>query len=157
MPALETIYRNQQAALWQITGVDQSGEEQFALPINIRVRWIQKQSKVTDAKGNTTILDGKVVFNQEVPLRSAMWLGSTLDPVSEYTALQNAGTPDRNVMRVETADYTPDVKGRNTEYEFGLKRYKDATMPVFTGNHLILLGGGNLRLLNGNLLSLLGS
>lgn len=130
MPAIETLDREQYAVLWLFVGVDLYDEEQFGLPSLVRVRWIQRQSKVTDKQGNTTQLDGKVITNQTIPLRSAMWLGASANAIREYSAVQNAGSNDRQVMRVETADYTPDIKNRNTRYELGLKRYKDALMPA---------------------------
>lgn len=147
MPALEVMDRYQSAVLWLLIDTAQDGEEQFGPPNAVQVRWIQKQSKITDAKGNTTILDGKVISNEEIPLRSAMWLGSTSNPIQEFTALQNSEVPGRGIMRVETADYTSDIKNRNTRYEMGLKRYKDAIMPLipnYAGSNLTYAGSMTL-------------
>lgn len=155
MPAIETLDREQYAILWLYTGVDQYGEEQFGLPSVARVRWIQKRSKVTDAKGNTTTLDGQVISNVMIPLRSAMWLGANgnSNPITQYSALQNSGATDRQVMRVETANYTPDIKNRNTRYEIGLMRYKDAIMPIGVGYNYI----GSLTQWIGSLTNYIGA
>lgn len=43
--------RNSLATLWRVTGNDLSGDQQYAAPVSIRVRWEERQVVFTNSAG----------------------------------------------------------------------------------------------------------
>src|SRR5438105_1409755 len=107
---------------------DAYGQPTLGPPIELSVRWNDKQTEMLDAKGNTIAVDATVVVDRFIPVGSAMWLGRLTDlpgPVGEPE-------PERGAMWVRSYNATSDLKGRATFYTVGLVRSRDK-LPGFGG------------------------
>jgi hypothetical protein len=123
MPALETEGRLQKAVYWAKTGHSADGEATIAAPVELEVRWNNKQRVAINAQGTPVAVDAVVVVAQEIIVGSTMWLGELAD----WYGTGSAGD-DSGVMEVLTYNETPDLKKRNYRRTVGLVFYKD-TLP----------------------------
>ena len=116
MPALEITDLVHKAVLWNRIGSDVDGMPKVsATPVEIRCRWVGKQSQVLDAQGNTISVDATAVIAQDIEIGSCMWFGKL------------TGLPATlNLMTVVSFDSTDDIKGRSTRSTVGLKRAKNS-------------------------------
>lgn len=125
MPPLERTDLLQKAVLWPFLGYDGYGQPAVSkTPQEINVRWVDKQSVVQDAQGNTISFDVTIIVAQDVPDESVMWKGKLTDLPASFTA------PDSTLVNVRSKNRTPDIKNRNIRLELGGMRYKDS-LPNF--------------------------
>lgn len=123
MPSMETAFRRQFAVLWPKDGYDGHGEPTVGEPVELRVRWNNKQRLAYDAQGNPVAVDAVVIVDQEIEVGSSMWEGQLAD----WYGTGSAGD-DSGVMEVVTYNETPDIKNRFKRRTVGLTFYKD-TLP----------------------------
>lgn len=118
MPPLVTRHRHEAAVLWP-AGIypDESGSPTVGNPIEIRVRWEERQQDVDDPLRGTIRLDAVVVVDREIAEGSRMWRGC----LSAWPAT-NATVRDSELMEVVRYSETPDLKGRNRRRVVGLRR-----------------------------------
>ena len=117
MPSIETAWRYQKAVLWEKTGVNDYGEDVVSsTPVEISVRWENKQSDMLDPVGATVRVDAQVVVAQEVAVGSRMWEGS----LSEWLGTGSVGV-ESDVCIVVAIDRVPDIKARKIRRTLGLK------------------------------------
>jgi hypothetical protein len=116
MPPLETCDLRQTAVLWNVTGQDRHGKPTVSNPIQIRVRWVLNDSQVVDPFGNTVASSGTVITDRPIDNMALMWLGKLVD-------LPSPPTDIHQVIKVNT---TPDIKNRNTRFDYILMRYAQA-------------------------------
>jgi hypothetical protein len=124
MPPIESIDRHQYAVLWPAEAVNEMGEVTVGDPVQIKVRWEDKQTQALNNEGNVVKLDALVVVNQDITKGSKMLLGKLTDLPS------GVGTgPDVNdipgLMEVQIFTSVPDIKGRHKRRVVGLRRFRD--------------------------------
>ena len=122
MPPIEEEGRNQDAVLWAAAGLDSYGKPTVIPPVDLAVKWNDKQQEVQDPKGRLIRCDATVIVAQDVTLNSIMRLG-TVD------ALPDA--PD-NLYQVVSRETVPDVNNRSTFKQVMLSRFGD-TLPEVIG------------------------
>lgn len=120
MPPIETVDLVDDAVLWSRTGRDDQGEDTFASPVAVKVRWVPSTTIVTTAEGDTVQLVVRAGVDQDVPDNSVMWLGS-------YSSKPASGSKVSGLLQVRSKQTARDTKGRDPRYEVGLTFYKRNT------------------------------
>jgi hypothetical protein len=121
MPSVERSFRRQVAVFWEASGRDGYNQVKTLAPVELRVRWVNKRRQVTGADGTPITIDASAVTDRELPIGSALWLG-TLD---DWYGSGSAGS-DVGVMEVVHHDTTPDIKARANMHEAGLQFSRSA-------------------------------
>lgn len=131
MPEPELNDRYQRALIWNKTGEDRYGETLRDDPVEHMVRWEQKRVEMKDEDGNPLVLDGFLHVVTDIPVGSTVWVA----PDSTYSALDqwygtgsSTADDEKEIMLVETKNYTPDLRNRVVRRTLGMRRYK-ATLP----------------------------
>ncbi len=120
MPQLEVCDLQQYAVLWRVTGQDRHGKQVVSSPVQIRVRWVLNDTQVVDPFGNTVASAGTVIAAVDIDNMSLMWLGR----------LKNLPSPPTNLHQLIKANTTPDIKARNTRFEYNLMKFSDKMVTV---------------------------
>lgn len=68
--------RNETATLWRVTGNDISGDQQYAAPVSIKVRWEERQTVFTNSSGQDEIASAIVWVPYDVFEGEVLALGS---------------------------------------------------------------------------------
>jgi hypothetical protein len=126
MPDQETAFLDQYAVLWARAGTDRYSQPVVSPPVELNVRWEDKQHETLDPHGNVIPADAQVFLDQPVLIGSAMWRGRIADLPGDTLA------PPGNVMQVIVFNSTPDLKNRATTRVASLMRWKDALPQVRT-------------------------
>ena len=121
MPAIETADRHQTAMLWPASGQGDYGKHKVTAPIQIKVRWEDRQSETVDSQGNTIGTNATVVVDRVIAVGSIMWLGKKDD----------LADPPVNLKEVVDYSAIPDVKGRKTRRVVKLVRHSNK-LPAIT-------------------------
>lgn len=127
MPHQEITHRFQRALLFPFENWDEYTEPVVGDPVEITVRWENKETELRDRNGNVFSVDAVVHVNQDVTENSQMWLA----PDNSYSALEQwrgtgSGANDgADVMEVVVFNKTPDIRNRVFRRTVGLKRFKD--------------------------------
>jgi len=125
MPAFETMDRYTDALLWVANGVGQRGQPIVSsIPVELKIRLLNKQVLTLDAHGNNILLDGTFVADRDIPMGSILWEGTIDDLVGTGTA-----PPTSGLLEVKLSDGTKDIKGRNEFFTGGFLKYNDR-MPL---------------------------
>jgi hypothetical protein len=119
MPPLETMDRHQWMVYWEYIGQDTYGLPTVSEPVELLVRWIDKIAQVVDPTGNTVQSSAQVVTDRTLPIQSIVWQGR----------LKDLEPPYNDLHIVIGNNSTPDIKARNTRFEFALMRYT-STLPT---------------------------
>lgn len=125
MPAFETMDRPQRAVLWPKLGVDRLGQFVVGDPVEIRVQWDDNYSEALDPQKNTVQVDGTIYTNRVIPIGSIVWQGR----IAAWAGTGSGEAPT-GLMEVKTVKITPDLKGRNRTYMYGLVRFNDVLPKV---------------------------
>lgn len=131
MPAFETMDRHQKVLLWEWLGADAVNEPVFDAPVEIIVRWVAKQSIVTNAQGQPVTAMVEVVVDRDVTLGSIMWLAPEQGRHSKsaidqwYDDSGSAGHTEQ-LMEVVSTPVTPSICGKFTRRTLSLSIYKNA-------------------------------
>ena len=117
MPPLEIIVDpNSFAVLWAFVGQDRHGKQIVASPIQIPVRWVLNQNQVIDPTGNTIASTGTVITHGlAIVNMSILWQGQLADLPAVPT----------NLHQVIKVNSTPDIKNRNTRFDYVLMKFSD--------------------------------
>lgn len=115
MPALEYTDLRQRAVLWTFKDQDRFGVQVLNPPIEVAARWLLNDSQVIDPAGNTIASSGNVILAIGVVNMSLMWLGKLVDLPS----------PPNDLHQLIKANTTPDLKNRQTRFEYYLMRFSD--------------------------------
>jgi hypothetical protein len=83
-----TMFLNQTATLWVLTGTNEFGEPSFAAPVPIPCRWEDRTSYIQDAEGNQVPSRSRVFLDRAVKTGDWMMLGTSAvaDPQSVDSA-----------------------------------------------------------------------
>lgn len=126
MPAPETAYLTQAAVLWPIEGYDAYGKPKVSdEAVELEVRWETRRTQARDALGNPIMLDAMAIVDRVIAVGSIMALGELED-----WGLVGTGNASETGELMEVVNYmeVPDIKGRFSYREVGLKRWRD-TLP----------------------------
>lgn len=112
---------NDRAVLWAASSVvNQYGQYIVSpTPVELKVRWVAKQSSMLDHQGNTVAVDATAIVDQDVTLGSIMWLGGLRDLPTP------TNVPTSGLMVVKMFNKTGDLKNRNFRRKVGLMRSND--------------------------------
>ena len=128
MPALETYDRWQTAVYWAWAGTSAvDGDPQVSAPVDLQVRWGERQGVMKNAQGVDVATDAQIVVGQDVVENSIMWLGGLA--MWRGTG-SDADTDDTLLMKVVAFNKTPDIKGRMYYRTAGLVWFRDALPEV---------------------------
>lgn len=123
---MESAFRRQKAVLWVAVGVNDHGEATYSTPIQITVRWNNKQSQVNGPQNVPVMVDALAVVDREIPTGSLMWKG----PITEWYGT-GSGPGETSIMEVVAYNETPDIKGRSLRRTVGLTFFR-GTLPDLT-------------------------
>ena len=118
---LETDHLLQKAVLWETVSFDEYGKQTVSSATELDVRWEQGLLLGQSPESAASDVSGTVYVDQEVELRSILWLGEEDDLPADIANITNL----RQVMDVKII---PDLKNRNTRYALLLSKYND-TLP----------------------------
>lgn len=123
MPPLETMDRHQTAQCWLKIGTDRQGRMLVAdEPIELTVRWIDKQREALNAKNERIAVDVTVVTDRRIETGSIMWLG---DQDEFGTGTGTDDYPQTNLVQVMAMDVTTSLCNKYTRYEALCVRYNN--------------------------------
>lgn len=125
MPPFETMDRPQKATYWEKTGTDRLGQFVVGIPVTLDVQWDDNSAEMLDPKGNTITVDATVFTDRPLVMGSIMRYGTLADWQGTGSVLVPSG-----LMEVKAVSITPDLKGRNKVYFYGLYRYGDVLPTV---------------------------
>lgn len=120
MPAFETMDRPQTATYWPKIGDSNLGLPVVGSPVQLSVQWDDHSAEVLDPKGNVVTVDATMFASQTLLIDSVVKKGT----LAEWQGTGSADVPSR-LMMIKTVNITPDIKGRNVVYFYGLMRYND--------------------------------
>ncbi len=124
MPAVESMDRPHDALLFLATGKDRYGKILVSItPVELRVRWNDKQRRVLDRQGNTIAVDATAIVDRDIPLGSILWRGG-IDDLPGTSPIPTSG-----LMEVKLSNSVDDLKGRVTRYDVAMIRATD-TLPT---------------------------
>lgn len=119
MPAPELSHRFQVAVLWPYEGVsDGYAQPTLGTPVELRVRWEDKQSDQLDPQGRRVRVDATATVDRDVTIGSEMYLGDMNDFAGTALGIDN----DTKVMVVKTFNAVPDVRNRYSFKTVGLMK-----------------------------------
>lgn len=121
MTRLSKARLHQKAVYWAADGHDDYGDVKVAAPVNINVRWEERQSEVLDSDGNTIRIDAVVVVDREMAAGGILWLGEEADLPDSPT----------NLKQVVIYSTIPDVKGREFRRVVKLIKYSNE-LPILS-------------------------
>lgn len=124
---METADCYQTALLWEKVDETEYNEPIVRAPVEILVRWENRQAEALDKDGTTIVLDANVVVQQDIPIGSLMWEGSLNQWYGVGTGSGSAGEATQ-LYQVMTKRITPDIKNRYLRRTVGLRFFRD-TMP----------------------------
>ena len=99
-----------------------------AVPRQIDVRWVGKQTRMLDKDGNAIALDATMVLDEEsaeVPVGSIVYHGA----LEDIAGTGSFTSPENELYQIKMFSTTPDIKNRNNRRTAGLMRFRDA-MPA---------------------------
>jgi len=106
MPPLETCGRHQKVVYWAASGnYDVNGEPIVIDPVQLVVRWELREEEVLDSKGNTVLVEGNFVTDQDIIKGSVLWLGALAD-------LPGTGSDITDFKRIVAFSKIPGLKAR---------------------------------------------
>lgn len=128
MPQPETSHRLQYIVLWAATNrADRHGQMKVTdVPVELLVRYDDSRREVPDGNGNTITIDASAIVDQDVPLKSVVWVGRLAD-LQIGTAFAFEDGP---LMTVAFFNKVPDVRNRQAFREIMLTRYRGALPPL---------------------------
>jgi len=113
MPNIESAWRYQDAMLRSASGYDEYGNPKVTTAAAIKVRWEQVNREFVNSQGNTIGVDAEAVVDRDIPVGSAMWLGTTVKPSSD-------------IRYVVGYAEIPDIKNRHSRRVVYLSRSSDS-------------------------------
>lgn len=101
--------RRQSAVYWESTGYDSSGNEVFALPVEIKCRWEVEVTQSYPIEGKDSTFTNTVYVDRPCPVGGRLRKG-TLEEL-DYPL-----PPPDDAQRILVAEEIPDLKCRKTLY-----------------------------------------
>ncbi len=126
MPAFEVMDLNQTAVLWGPTTPDGYGQMRVdpTAGREIPCRWVWKRDTATDPQADVTEMTATITVNEEVPVGAILFLG-TLDEWLGTGSGSGEVLDENELMEVQSASRTPDLKNRNVRRDLTLRRFQN--------------------------------
>lgn len=121
MPPFETMDRPQRATYWPRSGVNSLGQPVVGSPVELSVQWDNRSSEQLDRDGNSVMMDATMFSDRALLMNSIVRQGT----LAQWQGTGSAIVPEQ-LMEIKTVNITPDIKGRNNVYFYGLMRWNDA-------------------------------
>lgn len=125
MPPIETAFRRQTAVLWELLRVDAYNEPVVDAPVEIACRWKWGTAQQAGPQGTPITVDATVVVAQDVTIGSLMFEGDLNDWLGHSGSGSGSAGDYSSIMEVVSANFTPDLKARNTRRTLGLRYFRD--------------------------------
>jgi|TARA_R100001530_G_scaffold56739_1_gene41378 hypothetical protein len=108
-----TRNHNQTAVYWGTPATDKFGSRTFADPVELSVRWEDRNDKFIDAGGREDVSRAFVFLGQDIDLGGFLFLGSLsdIDSSTDETKPENVD----NSFEVKAFVKTPNLKATNFE------------------------------------------
>lgn len=113
----ETAGRTTTAILWASIGTDQRGRPLLDEPREIKLRFLEGSGEALLSSSGENTRPAIAVVAEDVPVRSAIWVGCLDEWYEEGSAGNNV-----NVLEVVNFEKVPDIRGRNHYREITLIR-----------------------------------
>lgn len=128
MPPLEAPLRLDKMVVWDAVGNDTDGETIVSdTAYQLDVEWDWTRREVTDAQGETIVIDATVAVDREVLVGSIVWLGE-LGMIPQSLDFSQEANP---LCKVASYKPTKDLKGRNVARQLLVNRFR-GTLPTQT-------------------------
>ena len=118
MPPLERTDLLQTAVLWRRDTFDTYGEPTYLPPEEVACRWVDKRNENINPLTQTKPVDVQVILAIQARVDDVLWLGLLEDLTGTAEDIPTTGA-----MKIEKENNTPDIKQRNTRYDYGCMRY----------------------------------
>ena len=73
----------QTAVHWTNNGTDGFGKTSFALPVEIKCRWVEKDEMSVDDNGKEFVSKAEIIITQDIARTDYLYLGTLVDIASE--------------------------------------------------------------------------
>lgn len=123
MPPPAYAYLNEDALLWAKAGVDDYGEPTVSFPVQIEVRWENRQTVMRNPQGDPITVDATVVAYEEIEVGSLMWEGGFDDVPGSGTGSDQV--PESDLMEVVAFETMMDLRGIVQSRRYGLKFFRE--------------------------------
>jgi len=128
MPSIARVvlrFTKQVLVYWEKIADDQYGKPTFAQPIEVNVRWEDKEQEVISPDGRKIWSKAYILLIQPLLVGSWVWLGSInqnpLHPtdawLTQLPTYPNLPTVNQGGREVRLLRTTPDIKNQSTIYE----------------------------------------
>jgi len=120
MPSLSTVNLTTKAVLWMLSGRDDYSEITVSAGVEIPVRWEELINQQINAQGDPVAINGTIGVDRVITEGSILWEGKLADVPGSFT---------NELMEVVSMNRVPDIKGRDTQLNVTVRRFKN-TLPV---------------------------
>jgi hypothetical protein len=117
VPPVEAADLFQDCIVWRKIDETDDNEPVVSPGEQVDCRWVNRRIQTVGADGEPVAYDATLALDEDVPDGSIVWEGCLAD-FEDDIAKKN------RLMAVIRFAGTPDVKGRNTRYEYGLMRFR---------------------------------
>lgn len=100
MPKLGPKFRTDKAVYWALLGPSGDGSIRYAAPVEIKVRWSDKEEEFFDDKGRRSVSKTVVHVDRDVTLGGYLWHGELTSLTSSTRPQSNQGAEEIRGLRV---------------------------------------------------------
>lgn len=116
MPSLSGIlsrFTKDAIVYWKKTGDDAFSKPIYAIPVQVMVRWEDKQVEIVTADGRKIMSKSYMLLSSEITLGSWVWLGRLTDwqASSFYPSIPTNLQGGREVIKVQRSPGIPQLPG----------------------------------------------
>ena len=130
MPPLEQADLIHKALWWVKDRVTRRGQVRVLATsrLEIRCRWTDKKRDVLRPDGSIVSVDATIATDRALGIGDMVWRGGLNDLPANGTTGTGTGTidgelPPSNIMQVTVDEVASDLMGRNTRYQYGLRKW----------------------------------
>jgi hypothetical protein len=107
--------RRQVAVYWAPGPDDDFGNETYAAPVELLVRWTDRNEEIVNGRGETKFTKSEVYVGQDVELDGVLWLSSKTKGYTAGEAIDELDDEDEpfkneNASAIQRFDKTPTMK-----------------------------------------------
>ena len=99
MPQLGPKFRRKKTVYWALIGNNTDGSPRFAAPVEINVRWNNKQEEFLDKEGRTQVAKAAVHMDREPSIGGYLRFGLLADLTSQTRPQANRGAEEIRGLR----------------------------------------------------------
>lgn len=109
-------YWKQKMVYWEKTGSGNAGQSTFKSPVEVKVRWEDRQEQVILLDGRTIVSNAHIMCSQKIVHGSVVMKG-TLADWKKMPTYPKVPTTQQGGKEVFKTGETPDKKGRDLLFE----------------------------------------